>query len=1337
MKAGKRVCIRISILVAALAIAAGVSWMVGTNQGTRFVLEKVGRSIPGSVRIEEIRGRIAGNLEIKGIRITTSMRDISVEKLRVRWNPLSILTGWIYVKSIVLDGLVINNPRPDLQTPIDLTWPRVSGILPWLKIRARTLLINGVSLREAGRETQRIDTVGAQATWYLGGLNVDALRIEGPLGTAEGTVGASFTDPLLVLNGKTRPRQAFNGLDELLVVLKFKETETRQNLSGMVSLIGMSGRNEQIKISGPMHLTKNEVIFDNIQFREMGRKGTVSMAGRVNVSSVDRTYGVDITLDGLNIFKDPNVDTALSGIIKVTGTLSGYKGTLNLTNKGQSWKEIGMEGIFQGNQEEIRLTKLKGRAFGGTIDGSLQASWVKDIRLSWDAVARGMKPEHITPDWPGIVSADTQGDLVWSGEHKLNGTVKARLLKSTVRKMPLTGLMEVRWSKGLFTLSGCEFHGNGFDISAHGALRDQIAYQVRVSDLSGLIPGSQGRFSAIGWFGLDKGKWSGAARAEGDDILIRGMKIGSTTLHAGISDRGDGSLNVKAQAHTIVYGAIAVDTAEISAIGKTKGHEITIKAGSPKGSVTIAGNGGYSEGTWTGKISRIDSRDAYVGTLSLTKPVLVNVLRDRVSVSPLVLRGAAGEAFEMEADLAFDTASDTRIGVPRGQAKLKWEKMNLARFTPFLGSGQLNGHSSGLIELERTGKKHMKITGTGSGVISVVKSPARLEITKADTRFTWDNSGLRAKCEIFLQGGGRFEGEFSSLEPADLRWPTSGQMRSSWQDIDVSFIRTWLPAAVETKGKLSGRVAGRLLNDAHFELSGDTTMVGGVITWQGEGGVVRATAEKAGAEFLWNKSVLQGSMDMRFPTHGSVRSTFRIPVPARLPVRIDKRGVTQIAVKGDIQEKGIVSAFFPGLVEESKGKLNFEVTRSGTWEVPDVQGNIRLENAGAYLPSAGIRIKGVGLEALLAKDRIDITSFRSRSGPGEVQGSWTLWLKGWGVSRFKGNIRGNRFQIAYLPELQALANPDLVFEGDAKKLTVNGSVVIPEALVRDGGGKDTVRASDDVVIIDGLRKAKKPSVMNVEGRILMVLGEKVRIQLEGLDGRMEGRVQLTGQSPEKVYGKGQLKIVQGKFSSYGVKLDITRGNIVFSGGPVERASIDVMALRTFNTGRLDEVKAGVTVTGTPKDPLVKLYSEPSMGDSDILSYIVFGRPLATGETGNQTATLLRSAGSLLGGKRSAGLQDEIRERLGLDTLDVQEESKSAFVSTRSGTASTVGAGTMDRSLVTVGKYLSPRLYVAYGRSVFTDEYLVTARYNLTRRLEIESKTGINSSVDLYYKIEFN
>jgi translocation and assembly module TamB len=57
--------------------------------------------------------------------------------------------------------------------------------------------------------------------------------------------------------------------------------------------------------------------------------------------------------------------------------------------------------------------------------------------------------------------------------------------------------------------------------------------------------------------------------------------------------------------------------------------------------------------------------------------------------------------------------------------------------------------------------------------------------------------------------------------------------------------------------------------------------------------------------------------------------------------------------------------------------------------------------------------------------------------------------------------------------------------------------------------------------------------------------------------------------------------------------------------------------------------------------------------------------------------------------------------------------------------------------MTVGKYLSPDLYVSYGRSLFNDQFLVSARYGLTKQLEIESKTGIATSADLFYKIEFD
>jgi translocation and assembly module TamB len=483
----------------------------------------------------------------------------------------------------------------------------------------------------------------------------------------------------------------------------------------------------------------------------------------------------------------------------------------------------------------------------------------------------------------------------------------------------------------------------------------------------------------------------------------------------------------------------------------------------------------------------------------------------------------------------------------------------------------------------------------------------------------------------------------------------------------------------------------------------------------------------------WKDQVLKGSLDVRFPSHGKVKGTFSVPVPARFPVTIAKTGAVDINANGEIRERGIVSSFFPGLVEESRGQLTFEVVRAGTWETPDIKGRIKLENAAAYLPATGTRIKEVAADASFVQDRLELTSFAASSGPGKIQGSGTFWLKNWSIDRFQAKFGGDRFQAIYLPELQVLANPDLTFEGEGNKVLIRGTVLVPEALVRDSGSKASVRSSADVVIVDAPQKEKKPLKADVDIQATVILGDKVRMQVEGLDGRVEGSVLLTGRTPEKIFGKGTLRIVNGKYNSYGIKLDVTRGNIIFDGGPVDRATIDIMAIRVFNPGKFDEIKAGVTVTGTALLPLIKLYSDPPMTDTDVLSYMVLGRPIKAGAESNQTALLLKSASVVLGTTKAGGIQDQIQQRLGIDTLDVQEGPKSTFTSSRTTTSSS----TLDNSLMTVGKYLSPDLYVSYGRSLFNDQFLVSARYGLTKQLEVESKTGIATSVDFFYKIEFD
>jgi translocation and assembly module TamB len=97
------------------------------------------------------------------------------------------------------------------------------------------------------------------------------------------------------------------------------------------------------------------------------------------------------------------------------------------------------------------------------------------------------------------------------------------------------------------------------------------------------------------------------------------------------------------------------------------------------------------------------------------------------------------------------------------------------------------------------------------------------------------------------------------------------------------------------------------------------------------------------------------------------------------------------------------------------------------------------------------------------------------------------------------------------------------------------------------------------------------------------------------------------------------------------------------------------------------------------------------------------------------AILGKAAQLLLGDKMDSSLVS----RLKLDTLDIQSEG-----------------GDVSQSIVTVGKYLDPRLYLGLGGSLFSNTYQVILRYALTPRLELETRGGTQSGGGIYYKVEF-
>jgi translocation and assembly module TamB len=513
-------------------------------------------------------------------------------------------------------------------------------------------------------------------------------------------------------------------------------------------------------------------------------------------------------------------------------------------------------------------------------------------------------------------------------------------------------------------------------------------------------------------------------------------------------------------------------------------------------------------------------------------------------------------------------------------------------------------------------------------------------------------------------------------------------------------------------GQVTADFTGGWRQGSDLFLDGRAAIEGGRFGWQEEELQLGADLRKAELVLAWRGEELLAEADFELNQHGRLRGRLQWPLAARWPVQVDPQAPIRGEMTASLAEKGLLAALFPGLVRESSGQLEVAATLAGPPADPRLAGTFSLSGAAAYLPVAGLSLRDVRLRGRLANEEIELEEARITSGDGTLIAQGKILLNDWALADYRFNLSGENVEAVNLPELQLHISPELEISGDAERLRLRGKVLVPYAMVRGRESEPPIRSSPDLVLVDAPEEAAAELPLELDAAVRVILGERVLVKASGVDARLGGEVEILARNLEEINGRGRIEIKEGAYSAYGIGLKVERGNILFAGGPVDRPTLDILALR--NAG---EVKAGVRVTGTPRQPLVKLYSDPLMPDTDILSYMVLGRPL--GAAGGDTDLLMTAAGVLLSQGESVVLQDRLKRRLGIDVLEVQ-----------------AGSGDVSSSVVTIGKYLSPRLYISLGHSLFTSTNEFRMRYRLFERWELESSVGVESGADLYYLIEF-
>jgi translocation and assembly module TamB len=404
-----------------------------------------------------------------------------------------------------------------------------------------------------------------------------------------------------------------------------------------------------------------------------------------------------------------------------------------------------------------------------------------------------------------------------------------------------------------------------------------------------------------------------------------------------------------------------------------------------------------------------------------------------------------------------------------------------------------------------------------------------------------------------------------------------------------------------------------------------------------------------------------------------------------------------------------VIELFSSEVANVKGGADGNFRFAGTLKQPAITGQANVRGFAAEVPSAGLKLTQGHLNVSTSDARQFLVSGSVQSGKG------TLTINGHAGlganAQTAITLKGSQFTAADIPAAKVVITPDLIVKQDAKGIDIGGGLTIDSADVNAEKlpGAGATKASPDVVVIDQKQQEQAASKLPISALVKVDLGQKTHIVGMGLDGRVTGLLTVSERPGRATTGQGQLA-VDGTYRAYGQNLQIQRGQLLFASTPIDNPGLNIRAARKLNpNATIDEgQQVGLLVSGTAQRPILTVFSNPVMEQSDALSYLITSKPLSEVKGGE--GSMVSAAAQALGSAGGDLLAKRIGSKLGVDDIGVSSNEA-------------LGGS----SAFSVGKYLSPRLYLSYGVGLFEPGEVITLRYRFGRRWNFEAQQATDFS----------
>lgn len=375
---------------------------------------------------------------------------------------------------------------------------------------------------------------------------------------------------------------------------------------------------------------------------------------------------------------------------------------------------------------------------------------------------------------------------------------------------------------------------------------------------------------------------------------------------------------------------------------------------------------------------------------------------------------------------------------------------------------------------------------------------------------------------------------------------------------------------------------------------------------------------------------------------------------ARLPVNLAFTGVEGprlvdeplgIEAHADSLPLEALPSFTPS-VSDVRGRVRGDVVVGGTWDAPVLNGGIDLDLASLRIVPAGVWLRDIAGAVVLAGDAITVDSLNANSGGGPIRVTGSIDVERLTAPAFDLRVNAENAVLFDTDQGTVRTDADLVIVGPVDSARIEGEVQVREGvlIIPDVGEGKRVTALDDASVLPMVDSARiDEEILPTPNPFLRNLSLDVGLRVardtwvRNTDANVEIYTPPEADPLRVRYNVGQPGLAldgvihadRGEYEFAGRIFDLTTGAVTFLPGSLDPLLQLSANYEVAQRGR-EALVIQIHLTGQLSKPRIALEStaEPPLSESDLLSYLAFGR--------ESSSVLSSSDAGLTGGNRGIG-----------------------------------------------------------------------------------------------------